>query len=352
MAPLDDDVFRALGVARDADEATVKQAYRALALRNHPDRNPGDAGARARFDRVNRAYAEWTAARQSPGTTAAPGFENPEQIFSKFSELFGEFFGTTKPTGARRGADRTITLRITHGEARAGCVRHVAITRNTCCTRCRGSGAERGVTHACAECRGTGHQQATHGYFHVQSTCRGCNGRGRYAEVPCDSCDNGLCEISETLAVTVPPGIDTARLRCIGKGDEIQDGAPGDLYVELAIDTIGVLVQRGDDVVLETLVGTRHVMFGGTLEVATLDGPMQVTVPRGVRDGDTATLAGRGHVRTSAGGGSGDPYRELARGDQIVVFRVPAGVAHAKVKYIVGGVLAAAGVVLGIAVAL
>jgi molecular chaperone DnaJ len=261
VPPLDDDVFGPSGSA-GCRRSGRQQAYRALALRNHPDRNPDDPGARARFDRVNRAYAEWTAARKPPGTDAAPGFENPEQIFEKFGDLFGEFFGTAKPTGARRGADRSMTLRITHGEARAGCVRHVAITRATCCTRCSGSGAERGITHACAECRGTGHQLATHGYFHVQSTCRGCNGRGRYAEVPCDSCENGLCEVTETIAVTVPPGVEAARLRCVGKGDD-PGGAAGDLYVELAIDTIGVCATA--TMSCSRCSSARGTMFGGTL---------------------------------------------------------------------------------------
>jgi len=348
---LDDDVFRALGVPRDADEATVKRAYRALALRNHPDRNPGDAAARTRFDRVNRAYAEWNAARDGGSTPATA--KTAEEIFETFGDLFSDFFG--KPTsGPKRGSDLRIPLRIPYADARDGCTRQISIAREICCTRCRGTGGDRGVMLACASCRGTGHQQTAQGVYLIQETCRVCSGRGRFAESPCDSCEHGLSVVNEAIRVTIPPGLETGQyVQIAGKGNEVYGGEPGQLYVEVTIDTLGVLVRRGDDVVLETPVGARHILFGGTLEVITLDGPMKVTVPRGVRDGDTATLSGRGHVRASAAAPpGGDPYRDLARGDQLVIFRVPLDAARAKTRYVLGWVLAAGAAALGAAIAL
>jgi molecular chaperone DnaJ len=331
-----DDVFRVLGVPRGADDETVKKAYRALAAHHHPDRNPGDPGALVRFERINRAYATWRAAHDP---TAKPA----DDVYSSFSELFSSVFG--KPQTTARGADRTQTIKLSYGEARDGCTRYVSVVRKTLCSRCGGTGAERGITHPCAACAGKGQRQLATGYFMVHASCRDCNGTGRFAESPCDSCDHGLCEEPETIQVPIPARVEPGhQLHCAGKGDAVFGGQAGDLHFTIEVDTIGVLVRRGDDVVLETLVGARHLLFGGSLEVATLDGHARVAVPRGVRDGDTVTLPDRGHVRASASGG-GDPYRELGRGDQIVVFRVPADAARTRVRVVLGTV-----VTLGISV--
>lgn len=318
MAEVPDEVFAVLGVPPDADAQTVERAYRDLATEYHPDRHPGDPAAAARFERIERAYADWRS-RHGAGL---------EDVFGQFQQLFGDFFGALSPggtPGTRRGADRLLPMTISYVDARDGCKRTVEVTRRRACRRCEGTGAERGITYPCQLCRATGLTSQAQGAFMVSTTCSVCKGRGRYAEVPCDSCEDGLLEDVEAITLSVPAGVETGiKLRLAGKGDECVAGTPGDLYVDLTVDAIGVLVRRGDDVVLEVLVGARHRLLGGSLEVPTLDGPQRIRVPRGVGDGDTVRLPGKGHVRATASSG-GDPYRDLGRGDQIVVFRLRRG---------------------------
>ncbi len=244
--------------------------------------------------------------------------------------------GPPKP----RGADRTLVLKLPYANARDGCTRYHAIIHAVPCTRCGGTGAEGGVRHQCRACAGRGSEG--------ERACRACGGTGQFAEAPCDSCDLGLVDEVETIQITVPRAAKSGDvLRHAGKGDAVRDGVAGDLLVTLEVDTIGVLVQRGDDVVLELLVTTRHLVLGGSIDVPTLDGVINVAVPRGVHDGHTVTLAGRGYVKI---GGSealaGDPYRELARGDQLVVFRVPLEALRGRLKVVLGAAIAIGGSLL------
>jgi len=228
---------------------------------------------------------------------------------------------------AVRGPDLAVTLTLPYREAETGCTRYVPIVRLVKCGRCRGTGAERGITFPCQACAGTG--------------CGACHGTGRFAEVTCDSCDDGLIEESETIQMMVPAGAKPGdHLRFAGKGDAHRNRPPGDLLVTIEVDMIGVLVQRGDDVVLELEATARQLLFGGTLAVATLDGLVTIELPRGLRDGHTITLAGRGHVRAAPPAHAvGDPYRDLARGDQLVVFRVPPDVLRARARVVLGTVV-------------
>ena len=239
-----------------------------------------------------------------------------------------------------RGTDRMQSLRIAYEDARTGCKRRISVVRRILCTRCKGTGADRGDMFTCRGCDGRRTREHKQGLFTVQVQCRDCGGRGVYAESPCDSCDHGLSEETQAIQVSVPAGtVEGFELRCVGKGDEVFGGEPGHLMLTIEVDTIGVLVRRGDDVVLEIRIGGRHLLLGGTLEVITLDGPVKISVPRGVRDGATVTLAGRGHVRASTTV-EGDPYRDLGRGDQIVIVRVPLEAARTRARLVVGTVVA------------
>jgi molecular chaperone DnaJ len=235
--------------------------------------------------------------------------------------------GLRVPGTPARGADRTLVLELPYADARDGCIRFVTIVHDARCRRCGGTGDERGVTYPCQGCAGKG--------------CAACHHSGRFAESPCDSCDHGLIEDPETVRIVVPKGARTGdQVVCAGNGDAVRTGPPGDLHVTIKVDTIGVLVQRGDDVVLELEVTARQLLFGGVREVATLDGLVTIELPRGIRDGHTVTLAGRGYVRiTGSERTVGDPYRELARGDQLVVFRVPPDVLRARARVLLGTVV-------------
>jgi molecular chaperone DnaJ len=260
--------------------------------------------------------------------------DDPPGIFGPFEQLFGDLFGG-RP-GQQRGADRRQPLLLTYPEARDGCTRTVDVLREVVCAACAGTGARDGGVKICARCRGERPVQTTRGPLEGTHACPDCGGTGRYILDPCERCERGLRPSAEAMEVPVPAGIRTGdQLKLEGKGDELPGGgAPGDLYFAIEVDLLDALVPHGDDVVIETAVQGRHVLFGGRLEVRGLDGSVAVQVPRGVRDGDRVRLAGLGNVRTSAAAGAGapagDPYREVARGDQIVVFRVPSEATRAR----------------------
>ncbi len=320
-------ICRVLGVTRDADAATVKQAYRALAMRYHPDRNPGDAEARTRFDEVNRAYAEWSAAQQADAPQGTP-FD-----FANFQDLFSDLFGGA---GRARGADLRLTLTLTPADAAIGRQRDITVARRTVCPSCKGSGDVSGGGRACAGCGGSGKSTSTSGFLNIATTCAKCRGRGKLPEKPCAACQDGTRETIETLKVTVPPGVSAGQsLRLAGKGSESPLGPPGDLYLLIEI---GAASRQGADATVEVMVDARHVLFGGKMLVATVNGPATVKVPGGVRDGDRVTVPGHGHPKAAGG----DPYRGATeRGDQIVIFRVPPELRGLRWKMVAGLVVAA-----------
>ncbi len=356
MTRPDPEIHAVLGVAPDADDATVKKAYRTLAMKLHPDRNPGDAAARARWDDVNRAYAAWNASHAKPSDEAgAPAGAAGGVPFDPtvFDDIFRDFFGGQPGTvGAqkpRKGADRSMPLRVSEGDALHGVVRMVALDRRVLCVPCSGTGAVGGELRACSTCEGRGQTKQTKGLFTLSAACTTCSGRGRIAVKPCDACTDGLCARSETIRVTVPSGVEVGQvLRIGGKGDESLGGVPGDLYLTLEIEPSGTLARKNADAVVEVVVSARHVLLGGAITVPTLDGETTIRVPRGVRDGMSLTLAGRGHA--GAIDPSRDPYRgEAARGDHLVVFRVPPDVAALPARIaITVGVLAAVAALLAL----
>ena len=317
-----DEICRVLGVAPDADAETVKRAYRAIAAKHHPDRNPSDTNAAHKFTEASAAYAAWSAkhapadaagsARSTPSPKAA-AFNGIEDIFEQFQDMFGEFFGGKR--GAR-GGDLVQPLRLSYVDARDGTTRTVQVARRVRCEACKATRGE-----ACSRCKDTGKVQHVQGFFTVQAVCPECKGAPRVVTKPCGACEDGLVRKAATLHVTVPPNVKPGmKLRVPNKGDEHPSGPPGDLYLEIVIDNPNTLVRNGDDVTFETEVPSSRALLGGKLDVETLDGPATIEVPRFVRDGAVVTLTGKGYAR--AANASGDPYRDIARGDQRVVLRL------------------------------
>jgi molecular chaperone DnaJ len=314
-----DEIHRVLGVAPDADAETVKRAYRSLAAKYHPDRNPSDTYAEQKFAEASQAYAAW-AATHAPAEAAGsarsnpPPFTNVEDIFSAFGDLFGDFFGGKRGV---RGSDVVQPLELSYVEARDGTKKTVEVARRVRCEACKATPGT-----PCTACGGKGQTQHAQGFFMVQTTCPACKGAARIAP-PCGACEGGLVKTPGTLDVTVPSGVTAGvRLRIPDRGDDHPSGAPpGHLYLEVVIDNTDVLVRDGDDVTFETEVPANRAVLGGKLEVDTLDGRAMIHVPRFVRDGAVITLGGKGHARAIASGS--DPYRgEVARGDQRVILRV------------------------------
>jgi molecular chaperone DnaJ len=248
-----------------------------------------------------------------------------------------------------RGANRRQPLELAYAEARDGCTRAVDVLREVVCTACDGAG---GDGQTCVRCEGKRTITTVRGMLVMGQVCPDCGGTGRYIIEPCDRCERGLRPCADRVEVRVPPGIQNGMALCVaGKGDEHPaGGAPGDLFLVIEVDLMGVLVPCGDHVVIEAAVRGRHVLLGGPLEVGGLDGSVTVQVPRGVRDGDSVRLPGRGNICTGGAADSapaGDPYRggSAARGDQIVVFRVPPEAERARrvATGLAAGVLAALG---------
>ncbi len=246
-----------------------------------------------------------------------------------------------------RGQDVKILLRISYAEASAGCWRLLAVERSIVCPNCRGTQARGGTTRRCPSCNATGKQQHMRGPMIVQTPCDECEGRGRIPEMWCERCDRGIAEDIENMRISLPAGIATGyELVVTGKGKEVVGGEPGDLIFVIDVDMIDVLVTVGDDVVLETFVPARQRLFGGSLEVATLDGPTTIKVPARVRDRTVLTLPGRGHVRAAEAPRSGDPYRDVARGEQRIILRVAPLTLSPRARRILQISLVAAGAVI------
>jgi len=313
-------VCQALGVARDADAATVKAAYRRIAAANHPDRAGHDA---TRFQRASQAYDAWQRRHGERPQTSTKASDIPvDEILSTFQELFGgSFGGTPKDARPARGSDLRLDLAIAPDDAEVGCRRTVAITRRLCCTSCRGVGGSN--PEPCAACQGKGMLHRALGAVHIQNACPGCKGRGTRWASPCPACDDGMVAVSQTIEVVVPPGVQSGQLlRIRDKGNEHPTGPCGALL--LAVEVTGAALRemrRGDDVVMEVPVDVRRFLIGGSITVDTLVGPREVRVPRWPRDQTTISLHELGHRKTAADG----VYRgAITRGAHRVVLRVSA----------------------------
>ena len=234
------DYYEVLGVARDADNGTIKRAYRALAVKFHPDKNQGDAEAEARFKEASEAYQVLSdrEKRQSydqfghdgpRGAGFGGGFSDVGDIFSSFSDIFGDVFGGgRRGAGASRGSDLEAHVQLTLAEAAEGVEKRVEVERHVVCGTCNGSGAEPGTQpERCPRCDGRGQVVHAQGFMMVQSTCPVCRGRGTIIKNPCKTCDGaGLVGESDAVVVQVPAGVeDGATLRLTGRGDVSREGA-------------------------------------------------------------------------------------------------------------------------------
>jgi molecular chaperone DnaJ len=273
--------------------------------------------------------ARRSAAGQPPAQPAA-NFSNVEEIFSQFKDLFGDFFGGTQAAKREQGADRRMALVLTETEARDGCKREVEAMRSRICTECDGAGGF-GDASACKDCSGSGKRNVQQGFFMIQTACGACGSAGKRWTQLC-VCAAGLVSRAERITVVVPAGIQNGQiLRLAGKGDELAGKPTGHLYLVIEIQgggtsvtapELGRLRDRGHDLVVDVAVRTRHLLFGGTLDVPTPDGTATVKVPRRVEDGHEIRLVGRGRPRATSAH-AGDPYREMARGDLVAMLRVP-----------------------------
>ncbi len=316
------DYYEVLQVQRNASEAEIKKAYRRLAMKYHPDRNPDDKEAEEKFKEAKEAYevlsdAQRRAAYDQFGHAAAhQGMGGGGGGGSSFSDIFEDVFGDIFGTGGRgggsrvyRGADLRYNLTLDLEEAVHGTTIQIRVPTLVTCGSCNGSGARAGSTPTtCPTCGGHGQVRIQQGIFAVQQTCPNCRGSGKIIKDPCPDCrGQGRVQEHKTLSVKVPPGVDTGdRIRLAGEGEAGENGGPpGDLYVHINIRPHPIFTREDNNLFCEVPIGFVTAALGGELEVPTLEGRVVLKIPPETQSDKVFRLRGKG-VKPVRGGAVGD----------------------------------------------
>jgi molecular chaperone DnaJ len=308
------DYYEVLGLNRDAADEDIKKAYRKLAMKHHPDRNPDSKEAEERFKEAKEAYEVLSEPEKRraydayghAGVNPQMGGMGPDAAgFGGFAEAFGDIFSDIFGGGqgrgrssVYRGADLRYNLEITLEQAARGTETKIRIPTMEPCETCHGSGAKPG-THpkTCETCHGAGTVRLSQGFFSIQQTCPTCHGSGKMVSDPCPTCRGaGRLKKHKTLAVKIPAGVDEGdRIRLSGEGEAgVNGGPPGDLYVVMHLKPHGVFQRDGDDLHCEMPVSFTLAALGGEIEIPTLDGSAKIKVPAETQTGQVFRLRGKG----------------------------------------------------------
>jgi molecular chaperone DnaJ len=327
------DYYEVLGVSRDASEADVKKAYRKLAMKYHPDKNPGDKAAEAHFKEVGEAYAvlsdhskreaynNFGHAGVGMGAEGMGGFGGfggpggPGGMGDIFSDIFEDFFGGggggagRARTRATRGADLRYDLEVDFSQAFFGDEVNLKVPRYETCAACSGSGAKAGTgLKTCPTCRGTGQVRFQQGFFTVARTCTECQGAGQIVAEPCPDCHGaGKNPTRKTLHVKIPAGVETGnRLRLSGEGEAGERGGPpGDLYVVISVRPHQRFTREGKNLHVELPIAFTQAALGAQMEVPTMTEAVLLKIPAGTQNGRKFRLKGKG-FHDLGGHGTGD----------------------------------------------
>lgn len=319
------DYYETLNVARNASEAEIKQAYRRLAMKYHPDRNPGDKVAEESFKEAKEAYEVLADSRKRvaydqfghagvDGTAGGGGYGGAADLGDIFGGVFRDIFGGMRGGGGGgggqyRGADLRYTLDLALEEAVFGSTAKIRIPALVSCASCAGTGAKPGTKPTtCPTCRGVGQVRMQQGFFSIQQTCPRCQGRGTIIPEPCETCrGSGRVEEQKTLSVKVPAGVDNGdRIRLAGEGEQgEQGGPPGDLYVQIRVKPHPIFTREDNDLYCEVPISFATAALGGDLEVPTLDGRVSLKIPAETQTNKVFRVRGKG-VKPVRGGPTGD----------------------------------------------
>ncbi len=318
------DYYEVLGVERSASEREIAKAYRKMAVKYHPDSNPGDDDADRRFKQAAEAYevlsdsdkrARYDQYGHAGVENGGGGFRNAEDIFAAFGEMFGggifeDFFGGRgRANRPRRGADIHAEVILTLEEAAMGVDKTIQFHRNEICTECHGGGSQPGSQpEPCQQCGGRGQVVQSAGILRMQTTCPVCQGRGSIIINPCDQCQgNGFKARKVTLEVAIPAGVDDGmRVRLNGEGEASPSGgAAGDCYCLIKVKRHKIFHRDGRNLVLQLPIAYTQAVLGAEVEVPTLDGPTSLKIPRGTQSGEVFKLKGHG-MPDPQGGRKGD----------------------------------------------
>jgi molecular chaperone DnaJ len=325
------DYYEVLGVSRNVSDDDLKKAYRKLAMKYHPDRNPDDTEAESKFKEAKEAYDVLSDAQKraaydqfghagvDPSAGAAgAGFGGGFGGGASFSDIFGDVFGDIFGGGARgagpqayRGADLRYNLELSLEDAVAGTEVRIRVPTTVTCETCGGSGARPGTSAStCSTCGGHGQVRMQQGFFSVQQTCPNCHGSGKVIDQPCADCHGaGRVRDTKTLSVKVPAGVDEGdQIRLAGEGEAGEQGAPaGDLYVRVRLKPHDIFRREEDDLYCEMPVAFVTAALGGELTVPTLGGRASIKIPAGTQSEKLFRLRGKG-VRNVRSGHVGDLY--------------------------------------------
>ena len=321
------DYYQVLDVAKGASEADIKKAYRRLAMKYHPDRNPGDAEAEERFKEAKEAYEVLSDAQKRAvydqhghdGMDAmrqggGPGFGGGADFGDIFGEVFGDIFGGGRRGGRSqvfRGADLRYELELELPQAVFGYTTEIEIPRLMECETCQGSGCAKGSSPVtCEQCQGSGQMRISQGFFQLQQPCNKCRGTGRIIKNPCDTClGQGRVRRTRKLSVKVPAGVATGdRIRLGGEGEAGRNGGPaGDLYIEMNVKPHPIFEREGDDLSCEVPISFAAAVLGGSVSVPTLEGEVSIKIPPETQSGRVFRLRDKG-VKPVRGGSRGDLF--------------------------------------------
>src|SRR6266699_1582279 len=331
------DYYSTLGVNRDASDEEIKKAYRKLAMKHHPDRNPDDKASEDKFKDAKEAYEvlsdpkrraaydQFGHAGVDPAAfgAGARGFGGQEGFggfADAFGDIFGEIFGNagggrSRGSGVFRGADLRYNLELSLEEAARGTEARIRIPAMEECATCHGSGAQPGTqAKSCQKCNGQGQVRVSQGFFSIPQTCPQCHGSGKIIPQPCETCDGaGRVRKHKTLSVKIPAGVDQDdRIRLSGEGEAgVNGGPPGDLYVVVNLKPHAVFQRENNDLHCDMPIGFATAALGGEIEIPTLDGHAKIKIPAETQTGQVFRLRGKG-IKGVRSSGYGDLFCHVA----------------------------------------